>query len=123
MELDGKPREEILSRISAYPGEPEMTAFESSFLCGLLREARPKKILEVGVAAGGTTAIILQCMEDLGQEYVMHSVDVLPRYYCNMEKPCGFMAEDAKRVLGSKHHQFHFGSPVVDFLDEIGGGD
>lgn len=31
----------------------EMTDFELSFLCGLIRKKKPQKILELGVAAGG----------------------------------------------------------------------
>lgn len=31
----------------------EMTVDESAFLCGLIKENKPKKILEVGIAGGG----------------------------------------------------------------------
>ncbi len=45
-------------RLMSFPeNEPEMTEFELSFLCGLIRDRRPQKIIEVGVAAGGTTAV------------------------------------------------------------------
>ena len=40
----------------------EMTELQLSMLCGLIKEYRPEKIVEVGVAAGGTTAIILNCL-------------------------------------------------------------
>ena len=33
--------------------EPEMSEFESAFLCGCLRKFKPKKILELGIAGGG----------------------------------------------------------------------
>ena len=62
---DYEPRRKILSHIPNVPGEPEMSEFESAFLCGLLKKFRPKKILEIGVAAGGTTAVMLQCLEDM----------------------------------------------------------
>lgn len=35
----------------------EMNEDQRGFLCGLLRDYNPQKILEVGVAAGGTTTI------------------------------------------------------------------
>lgn len=38
----------------------EMSPFDSGFLCGLMKKYRPKRILEVGVSAGGTTSIILR---------------------------------------------------------------
>lgn len=56
MRYDGpflEPREEILKKIKTIPNEPEMSVFESGFLCGLLRTYKPKKIVEVGVAGGG----------------------------------------------------------------------
>ena len=53
----------------------EMTSFEKAFLCGLLKEKRPKKIVELGVSGGGTTAVILTCLKLLqstggGRKYI-----------------------------------------------------
>ena len=73
-----------------------MTDSQSAFLCGLLKSCRPKKILEVGVAGGATTAIILQALEDLGEPYEMHSVDVAEKFYRDHSKPVGFLATFAK---------------------------
>ncbi len=53
-----EPREKILSKLPRVKNEPEMSVFESTFLCGLLKQYRPEKIVEVGVAGGATTAII-----------------------------------------------------------------
>ncbi|MBR1647411.1 MAG: hypothetical protein IJ685_11645 [Selenomonadaceae bacterium] len=50
--LDFEPRRKILPKLPAFDGEPEMSEFESAFLCGALKTFRPKKILEVGVAGG-----------------------------------------------------------------------
>lgn len=36
----------------------EMTPWESGFLMGLLNKKRPHKILEIGVAEGGTSVLI-----------------------------------------------------------------
>ena len=63
-----------------------MSEFESAFLCGLIKKYEPKKILEVGIAEGGTTAIILNCLESIGQEYKMYSVDVSEKCYTMAEK-------------------------------------
>lgn len=45
----------ILSGIS------EMSYLERCFLNGIIRQTKPKKILELGVSAGGSSAIILNC--------------------------------------------------------------
>lgn len=43
----------------------EMSNDQLAFLCGLIEEYRPNKIVEVGVSAGGTTAVILKCISML----------------------------------------------------------
>ena len=61
----------------------EMTHFESGFLCGLLKRERPKKILEVGVAAGGTSAVLLKSISMLNLNAKLYSVDLCHKYYAN----------------------------------------
>lgn len=99
--LDYEPRRKILPKLPDYVSpqgyrEPEMSEFESAFLCGAIKQFRPKKILEVGIAGGGTTAIILQALEDLGEPYEMHSIDNSATFYRDRTKPSGFMAAFAK---------------------------
>ncbi|MBR4643106.1 MAG: class I SAM-dependent methyltransferase [Selenomonadaceae bacterium] len=122
--LDFEPRKKILSKIPAFPPEPEMSEFESAFLCGLLKICRPKKILEVGVAGGATTAIILQTLEDIGESYEMHSVDLSEKFYRQPKLNTGFMAAFAKeKIFGDLRgmHEFHFGKYLPQVIDEIGG--
>ena len=78
-----EPRIETLKIIPNIPNEPEMSEFDSSFLCGLIRKYMPKKIVEVGVAAGGTTAIILQCLALLkhNENCEVYSVDLNEKFY------------------------------------------
>ena len=120
--LDFEPRRKILPKLPAVPGEPEMSEFESAFLCGALKTFRPKKILEVGVAGGATTAIILQALEDLGEPYEMHSVDAAEKFYRDSSKASGFMAMFAKEKIFSLRgtHKFHLGKILPQVLDDIG---
>lgn len=73
----------------------EMTEFESAFLCGLIRKFRPKNILEVGVAGGGTTAILEEVIDllDMNDESKLWSVDISEGYYRDKSKKSGFMAD------------------------------
>jgi len=127
---DYEPRRKILPQLPQYVNplgyrEPEMNEFESAFLCGSLKKFRPKKILEVGVAGGATTAIILQALEDLGEPYEMHSVDVAEKFYSDNSKPSGFLATLAKEKIFGKlrgTHEFHLGKVLPQVIDEIGGG-
>lgn len=101
----------------------EMTEFESAFLCGLLRQKRPYKILEVGVAGGGTTAIMLQCLDMISQTQTceMYSVDLAKDYYRDTARQTGFAAENVKnRIKPDIHHTFLLGDVLPEYLDKIG---
>lgn len=101
----------------------EMTEFESAFLCGLLRQKRPHKILEVGVAGGGTTAIILQCLDMISRKEIceMYSVDLAKDYYRDMTKQTGFAAESVKkRIKPDIQHTFLLGDVLPEYLETIG---
>ena len=109
VELYFDPLKQVLPYLEKYPGEPEMSKFESGFLCGLLKRRKPKKILEVGVAAGGTTAIILQCLKDMNIDTEMYSVDISKDFYIDPTKETGFLAKEAIERLKYNNHRFFFG--------------
>ena len=121
VELYFEPLKQILPHLEKYPNEPEMSKFESAFLCGLLKMSKPKKILEIGVAAGGTTAIILQCLKCLNADSKMYSVDISDKFYIDPARETGFLAKEAIERLQYKNHQFFFGGGVAKYIDKIGG--
>ena len=129
--MDFEPRRKILPQLPEYVDPrgyshvSEMSEFDSAFLCGALKTFRPKKILEVGVSAGGSTVIILQALEDLGVSYEMYSVDASIESYRDKSKVSGFMAAYAKQhIFGNMNgaHEFHLGKILPQVIDEIGGG-
>lgn len=93
---DYEPRSKIFPKLPQLPAAVGMTEAESAFLCGMLKKYRPKKIVELGVAAGGSTAIILQCLEDIGQKYVMHSIDAGQKFYADKTKDTGCIIDYIK---------------------------
>ena len=130
--LDYKPRHKVMLKLSPYGSNLElfvlMNEVESAFLCGMIEQFSPKKIVEVGVAGGGTTAIILQALEDLGESYEMHSIDAAPTFYRDKTKPAGFMAAFAleNNLFAPPHstlsgtHEFHLGKFLPQVIDDIG---
>lgn len=127
--LDYEPRNKIISELSKHGRGLEnfilMSEFDSAFLCGALKTFRPKKILEIGVAAGGSTAIILQVLEEIGAHYEMHSIDVAEKQVHFRNEPTGFLATLAKERIFSNlrgTHKFHLGKILPQVIDEIGGG-
>jgi predicted O-methyltransferase YrrM len=89
-----------------------MAQEETAFLCGLLREKRPAKLLEVGVNKGGTTAVILKALDMLQAKARLISVDINPDVY-------------AKELLNrfptlTDRWELKCGRDVSAYLEEIG---
>lgn len=105
-------------------GYAGMSDFELSFLCGALKKFKPKKIVEVGVAAGGTTSVILNCMKLLNYEFEMYSVDICEQCYLDVAKKTGFIAQELLKEKSIKNvlHQFMLGNTIAKKVEEIGKG-
>jgi len=106
--------------------EPEMTPFESAFLLDLLRKEQPSKVLEIGVAAGGTTAMMLETLLEIhgaaSEEWKMFSVDKSKQWYRDPAYRTGFMADNVIEEHHIAHHQFLLGDVLPAFLPKIGDG-
>lgn len=120
IDLFYEPRTIIMPKIDAPKGEPEMSEFESAFFCGIIKKFKPYKIVEVGIAGGGTTAIVLECMELLNLPYEMHSIDYLELFYLDKTKPSGYLGERAKKYVNNANLKFWLGTIAPDCIDEIG---
>jgi len=129
--LNYKPRHKIMLKLSSYGNNLEllilMNEIESAFLCGMIEQFSPKKILEIGVAAGGSTAIILQTLEDIGAPYEMHSIDLRTKHEVYKDYDVGFLVNFAKEknLINPKglqgEHKLHVGKYLPQIIDEIGG--
>lgn len=123
VELFYEPREAALGMMPKVLNEPEMTNFESAFLCGMIKKNKPRNIVEVGIAGGGTSAIILECIDMLDMhETRVHSVDFSESFYRDYSKKSGYLAE---YILNEKpelrrNHFYHLGNIAVSFIEEIG---
>ena len=100
----------------------EMSNYDTAFICGLLRAFRPQKIVELGVSSGGTTAIMLCCLQEMGYEYRMYSIDTLEYAYKYPDKAVGFVATDVKSKLGVETHEL-IGGRSFPMCAEVIGGD
>ncbi len=119
VELFYKPVEILNQLSSEYTAE--MSEAQSAFLCGLLKKHRPKKIVEIGVAAGGTTAVMLNCIDMLGLETQFYSVDLSENFYRNPERKTGYLAEECKEKLDRPfNHVLYTGKFAVERINDIG---
>lgn len=117
MELYFEPYREIKDKVQL----SEMTEFENAFLCGLLKEKRPKKILEVGVSAGGTSVVIMQCINTLELDCEMYSVDLSEYYYRDPQKKCGFLVDEVGIKIKGKR-ELITGHIIAECIEQIGSG-
>ena len=102
----------------------EMSKHDHAFLCGMIKQTMPRKIVEIGVAEGGTTSVILQCLSMLNLESEMWSIDLSERYYKDEKMKTGYEYERLKGYIGTekiKHHLL-LGVTIADVIEEIGRG-
>lgn len=82
------------------------------------KEKNPTKILEIGVAGGGTTAIILTCLKILNKEARMYSVDLSEKWYRTNKRETGFVAKEfVNSISGTVQHDFFLGK-LIPFVIE-----
>lgn len=99
----------------------EMSKGQLAFLCGLIKTHRPQKIVEIGVAAGGTTSVVLSCLSMLDLDAQMFSIDVSSDYYRDKSKKTGYLIEECKAKLDKEvKHTLYTGKIAIEFLEEIG---
>ncbi len=120
--LDFEPRKKTMNLIDHVEGEPEMSENESAFLCGLLKTKKPKVVLEVGVAAGATTSIMLQCLKDIGKPFEMYSIDLMDTFYRDKTKRSGFLAVQANEVLKCDGWKLFTGHVAPYYIDNYSKG-
>ena len=98
----------------------ELSNKELGFICGLIRMFKPKKIVEVGVSAGGTTAVILNCLNKLNIYTNVYCVDLAYTYHYDITKECGFQIKDALKILKrTANHELILGKTIAQVLPEI----
>lgn len=98
----------------------EMSRADHGFLSGLIRRKAPKKVVEIGVAEGGTTAVIVKTLEMVGNRAEMHSVD-LGTTIPNSDLPKGYLYQELMDESEIVNHEFLLGHTVAYYLENIGG--
>lgn len=97
----------------------EMSYLERCFLNGIIRQTKPKKILELGVSAGGSSAIILNAIKDFDNAK-LYSVDYNKKWYRDNSKDVGFIIDEKFSNIKNKWKLYTEGT-AAKFMEEIGG--
>jgi predicted O-methyltransferase YrrM len=98
----------------------EMARSERQLLNGLIRHHKPKKILELGVAAGASTAVMLNAIRD-DADATLISIDFSTPYYRDPSLLTGFMVEEVVPEL-TDQWMCYTGEIAAWFMDRIGDG-
>ncbi len=96
----------------------EMQKSEVEFIKNLIIKEQPKKILEVGIAAGSCLAIILNETKNKDNVKVL-GIDYNKKYYRDDSKKSGWVVNELYPELSDKLNIFT-GGVAACFLDEIG---
>jgi predicted O-methyltransferase YrrM len=94
-----------------------MSSNERRYLNGLIRKIKPCKILEVGVAAGGSSCIILNAIRDISNARLV-SIDIQSRLWDFPDKSIGYLVGEIIPDLTTKHSLF-LGRQACTVMDEV----
>lgn len=100
----------------------ELSNTDLGYIGGIIKERKPKKIVEIGVSAGGTTCFIMRTLEKLSLNSKVYSVDISRDYHLNPEKKCGYQIKEAENILSNIHnHTLMLKKNISEVIDgEIG---
>ena len=110
-------RELINEKIQKYAGY-EQNDNEPYFLNGIIRKFKPKKCLEIGVAKGGSSIIILNAIKDINNSFLI-SLDIKDNYYRNQNLTTGFAVKKYFSELTNDKWHLYTGKQSHIFLSKL----
>lgn len=98
----------------------QLTPEEQKFLHGLIRTIKPKKIVEIGVSRGGSSALILNAIKDI-KGAKLFSIDTTIYCYREKDKKTGYLVQEKFPELINKW-TLYTGGITSEFIETIGDG-
>lgn len=100
-----------------YNSFSEMTLSEQEFLIDIVRQYKPKKLLELGIASGSSSVLLLNAIKDISGGHLT-SVDYSTPYYRDKTKNSGFVVDEYPEL--KKKWTLYTGGMASEFIDKIG---
>lgn len=95
---------------------------DAAFFTGLAIEARPGKVLEIGVASGWGSCVLFRALEVAGRtDTLVHGVDVAPRFFCDEAYATGQCVPDVMPECAPRY-RLRTGVTIGECAPAIGGG-
>ena len=96
----------------------EIKPDEQKFFHGLLRKYKPKKIVEIGVSGGGSSALILNAIKDIPNAK-LYSIDRYHGWFFNHTKPKGWLVNEKFPEFLDKW-TLYIGKDAAEVMETIG---
>ena len=93
---------------------------EQKFLHGLIRTIKPKKVVEIGVARGGSSVLILNAIKDI-KGAKLYSIDKSIYCYLERKKKSGYLVQEKFPEL-MNIWTLYTGGITSEFIEKIGNG-
>lgn len=97
----------------------EMTYNQRKFINSLIKEYKPKKLLELGVSAGGSSALLLNAIKNDNDSF-LYSIDYSKKYYRDESKDVGWLVNEKFSNLSENKWKLYTGGTIAKFIEEIG---
>lgn len=94
-----------------------MALNDASMINGLIRKLKPKNLLEIGVARGGSSILILNAIKDFPDSRLV-SIDIREQFFGNMTKKTGYLVKEKFPELANKWTLF-LGDWPYKFLPKL----
>ncbi|MEI0487424.1 class I SAM-dependent methyltransferase, partial [Brachyspira intermedia] len=107
------------SILGSYNETSLMSREERQFVNGIIRKLKPKKMLEVGVASGSGSVLLLNAIKDIPEAH-LYSIDYLEKWWIDNNKDIGFLVSEEFPELLEKWTIYR-GGVAAKFLETIGG--
>lgn len=101
-----------------YNSFSEMTPSEQEFLTDIVRQYKPKKLLELGIASGSSSVLLLNAIQDIPDRHLT-SIDYSTPYYRDKTKNSGFVVDEYPEL--KKKWTLYTGGMASEFMEQVGG--
>jgi predicted O-methyltransferase YrrM len=115
--ISSQTQELIATLNPIYNSFSEMTPSEQEFLTDIVRQYKPKKLLELGVASGSSSVLLLNAIKDSPDSHLT-SIDYSIPYYRDKTKNSGFVVDEYPQL--KPKWTLYTGGVAAKFMDNIG---
>ena len=109
---------ELIAQLNPiYNSCSEMTPSEQEFLVDIVRQYKPKKLLELGIASGSSSVLLLNAIKDMPESHLT-SIDYSTLYYRDKSKNSGFIVDEYPEL--KQKWTLYTGGMASEFMDKVG---